>query len=1079
MKKFKIFLRLAVVLLAFTFALIPAMAQVPQALNYQAVARDASGHLIASHAVGLKIIIHQTSATGTIVYSETFSPTTNQFGLFTVSIGTGNPVTGTFSSIAWSSGNYWMQVQLDATGGTTYVDMGTSQLLSVPYALYAASSGTPGATGATGATGITGATGATGLLSNGTAAGNTSYWDGSQWVLNNNNIYNNGANVGIGTSSPASKLDLNGSIKITDGTEGKNKILTSDSTGKASWQKSDLSQLLSSFTPDFSCLNRVNTISTGLSPQSIVISGNYAYMVESNSNDLKIFDISTHATPVLISTTATGVVPNCVAVSGNYAYIVDRNTNDLIIFDISIPSAPVLQSTTATGTLPFGVAVSVNYACVVDNTSEDMKIFDVSNPAAPVLKSTTSTGSGSGPWSIAASGNYAFVVDFYFRDLKIFNISDPTAPVLTSTTATGNGPISVTVSGNYVYVTDLNDNDFRIYDISNPSAPVLKSTTSTGNSPWSITVEGNYAYTVNNADNNMQIFDISNPVAPVLKTTTSTGSGPISSAVSGNYAYVVDAASNDMMVFQLTCSPALVLNPLSQTISGNPLSNLWTLIGNSNITANNFIGTTNNSSLFFKVNGVKSGALDPAGPVFLGLYAGNTNTATTNTGIGSFTLPYNTTGNNNTASGYSSLYANTTGYNNTALGVGSLFSNTTASHNIAIGSSALFTQSFSNSNTPYLTNNVAVGDSALYFNQPTTATNGIQNIAIGSLALYSNTSGYYNIANGFKALYSNTTASGNIAIGVEALKNQSFSFGNVAYYSNNVAIGNLALYSNQPDAPGHGASNTAVGSASLYSNTTGYYNTANGVSALGSNTTGYYNTAVGVYSLFENTTGKCNTAVGYNSLYNNIAGSYNTTLGYNAYPVTGQAFSNYTSIGYYAGSSSSSNNSVEIGNSSVGWIGGQVGWSTYSDERIKDNIKSDVPGLAFISLLNPVTYNINIHRENDMVYKGKDSANWTSKYDIEKVKMTGFLAQQVAEAAKKSGYDFSGVHIPSDTTNGLYSLRYSDFVVPLVKAVQELNTKNEIQQTIITTQNTKIETLQHQIDKQQKEIDELKALIKK
>ena len=129
-----------------------------------------------------------------------------------------------------------------------------------------------------------------------------------------------------------------------------------------------------------------------------------------------------------------------------------------------------------------------------------------------------------------------------------------------------------------------------------------------------------------------------------------------------------------------------------------------------------------------------------------------------------------------------------------------------------------------------------------------------------------------------------------------------------------------------------------------------------------------------------------------------------------------------------------------------------------------------MPGLAFISLLTPVTYNLNIHRENDMVYKGtdKDKANWAEKYDIEKVRMTGFLEQQVAEAAKKSGYDFSGVRVPADSTNSLYSIRYSDFVVPLVKAVQELNGKNENQQTTIELQQTTIKT-------QQTEIDDLKT----
>jgi hypothetical protein len=129
---------------------------------------------------------------------------------------------------------------------------------------------------------------------------------------------------------------------------------------------------------------------------------------------------------------------------------------------------------------------------------------------------------------------------------------------------------------------------------------------------------------------------------------------------------------------------------------------------------------------------------------------------------------------------------------------------------------------------------------------------------------------------------------------------------------------------------------------------------------------------------------------------------------------------------------------VEIGNTSVSVIAGQVGFSTYSDERIKDNIQEDVPGLAFIGKLRPVTYNLNIHRENEMVHNNtrNDEAYWEGKYDIEKIKMTGFVAQDVERAAKEAGYDFSGVQKPANPDE-LYSLRYADFVVPLVKAVQE------------------------------------------
>ena len=150
-------------MLMFVFEL---KAQVPQAFNYQAVARNSSGNLLASQTISIKITIHQSSASGTVVYSETHgSVTTNQFGLFTINIGEGTPVSGTFSGVTWSSGDYWLQVQMDPLGGSSYTDMGTAKLLTVPFAMYAANAGTSGVTGPTGpagATGVAGVTGATG-----------------------------------------------------------------------------------------------------------------------------------------------------------------------------------------------------------------------------------------------------------------------------------------------------------------------------------------------------------------------------------------------------------------------------------------------------------------------------------------------------------------------------------------------------------------------------------------------------------------------------------------------------------------------------------------------------------------------------------------------------------------------------------------------------------------------------------------------------------------------------------------------------------------------------------------------------
>jgi hypothetical protein len=97
--------------------------------------------------------------------------------------------------------------------------------------------------------------------------------------------------------------------------------------------------------------------------------------------------------------------------------------------------------------------------------------------------------------------------------------------------------------------------------------------------------------------------------------------------------------------------------------------------------------------------------------------------------------------------------------------------------------------------------------------------------------------------------------------------------------------------------------------------------------------------------------------------------------------------------------------------------------------------------LSFITKLNPVTYNLNVHRENE-ICGINNTSEWQGKYDIEKITQTGFLAQEVEQAAKACNYDFNGVQAPAGTAK-LYSIQYAAFVMPLVKAVQELNATNE------------------------------------
>lgn len=112
-------------------------AQVPQALNYQAVARTAAGAPIANGNVGVKLSVLNGSPTGTVEYAETHTATTNSLGLFTLSIGQGTPQSGTFGAINWTSGAKYLKTEIDPAGGTAYTLSGTSPMQSVPYALYA------------------------------------------------------------------------------------------------------------------------------------------------------------------------------------------------------------------------------------------------------------------------------------------------------------------------------------------------------------------------------------------------------------------------------------------------------------------------------------------------------------------------------------------------------------------------------------------------------------------------------------------------------------------------------------------------------------------------------------------------------------------------------------------------------------------------------------------------------------------------------------------------------------------------------------------------------------------------------
>jgi hypothetical protein len=270
------------------------------------------------------------------------------------------------------------------------------------------------------------------------------------------------------------------------------------------------------------------------------------------------------------------------------------------------------------------------------------------------------------------------------------------------------------------------------------------------------------------------------------------------------------------------------------------------------------------------------------------------------------------------------------------------------------------------------------------------------------------------------------------------------------------------FYGSEAGASTTGTSNVATGYHSLWFNSSGNLNTSSGHEALNSNLTGSENVAVGCQSLYGNQSGSSNTVVGYRALFSNTSGGKNTAIG----KFAGQNIlnlSNTTTLGYNAQVSAS--NSIRIGDALVSSIGGQTSWSNFSDARIKTNIQENVPGLPFIQKLRPVTYQYDIHRQNALLGI-VDTAMWEGKYDIEKMTFSGFLAQEVEQAAQSLGYDFSGVDAPKND-KGLYGLRYAEFVVPMVKAIkeqqtqiEELRQENQAQKAQMTDLLTAFKTLQ-------------------
>ncbi|MBN1338668.1 MAG: tail fiber domain-containing protein [Bacteroidales bacterium] len=1123
MKTTKHLLKFAAVLFSMTI-----FAQTPQSFKYQTVVRDATGGAVQNQNVNLRFNIHDADASGLVVYSETHTVMTNQFGLVSLSIGGGMPVLGAFSSIDWGAGSKFLEVELDM--GSGYTSIGTSQLLSVPYALYSESTANVDDADADPANELQTlflagnelsiSDGNTVSLPSSGTGSRISDADGDTWV----DVERNGDNDSIVFTtfgmermviSHNGYVEVNGQM-IATGFQG-------DGSGLTGVPGDGLGDHTATEDLDMNNYHIINLVSptdandaaTKLYVDTQISLGgdNLGNHIATQNLELNGFRISNDGDNegIFINNDGkvgigTGTPSYALEVNGCLALDSSGATNRGVSLIEDVDEFGSTKGLTEhkifgpyDGDKGYPGALYIASGRSADNSRNDIILYNLGcSPDVPgnpgtnncnvpriwLMGDTVFTngklgiGTDNPDYPLHVMGDINFTGDLY-QDGVLFSGGGAGG----GWTVSGNDVYSA-VPGNVGIGTDTPDHKLQVQD------GYVKFDVWDGSDSYAQfgSINGGYVQLYLHDGDTQSVAIRSNWHTYFDGGNVGIGTKePGSTLEVAGHIWQSGTGGSTFLGYQAGESDDLSDNKNVavgyQALQANTTGNDNCAIGFMSM-PDNTTGENNIAYGFASLYENTEGSGNSAGG-YRSLYANTT--GNDNAAYGNRSLYSNTTGSSNIAIGLRSLYHNTDRSNliaigdsalfnngldasysyhstyNTAIGSKALFSNTTGSSNTAIGSHALF------SNTTGL-NNTAIGKSSLYRNMTGVSntafgnsslqenTNGLCNTASGYSALNLNTTGNYNTAHGHSALKDNVTGDNNTAIGHQALYsnnsgNSNVAVGKKALYSsenrsNLVAIGDSALYNNGLGVTMwyHATNNTALGSKALYANTVGDENTASGYHALYANEDGYFNSAFGSFALDNNVSGICNAAFGSHVMTNNVSGSYNTALGYFSF-TTANNYSNSAAIGYNAYITAS--NQVRLGNTSVASIGGYANWTNISDERFKRNIRQNVPGLQFIMKLEPVTYQLDVEKLDDFLGCGNRE---NSRGDDELIKksarkkaaeiQTGFIAQDVERAANEIGFDFSGIDKP-ENENDHYGIRYAEFVMPLVKAVQELAAENQ------------------------------------
>ncbi len=836
-------------------------------LNFQGVARNPSGVILASQNISLRFSVLNTSASGTAEYIETRIVATNGQGVFSLVIGDGvtsaSVQLGSYASINWKILPKFLKVELDPNAGNNFFTMGVTQLQTVPYSnysQYAASAGSIDATNILGLIPV--ARGGTGVSDLSTLKS----------ILELENVNNT--------------LDINKPISLATQNSLNNKLAISDSLIVYITP----TQLKNSSIDTTYLSNRINLKieKADLNDRLILKenASNKSTAVDlggANSSD-DLFPTQ-KAIKTYIDTNSLAIqniLNNKLAIADSLiVYITPTQLKNSSIDTTYLSNRINLKVDNADLNAILGLKENVsNKSSAIDlggaNASDDLY------PSQKAVKTYIVANASAG--SIADGGITSIkLADGAIIDSKV-NFTSPnlgTPMVLIGTNITGTA-LGLSIGGNAGTATNAN------YATNAGNASTV---TTNANLSGVVTSVGNLTSIADGVINNAMLSGniaasklVGNDISNVGTITTGTWSGTLIavdkggtgvSSTTANFVFAGPSSQNGAPSFRNLTSSDIPPN-LTGYIQSAPSGTQ---------------SATINISGSLIADGIKMYAGDNS---LLNLSVGvdaleSITTGRSNSAIGRDALKYNQNGSYNNAFGIRALYWNVSGINNSAFGSFTLADNYGGNYNSAFGTRAL--------QKNYSSSNNAFGSNSLYANL-----SGYSNNAFGTNTLSNNTTGINNSAFGDQSMLYNSTGSANSAFGAGAMLNNTFS-------NYNSAFGAAALYSNTL-----GSTNSAFGNKSLYATTNGYDNTAMGSQSAYSNTEGIGNTSVGLTSLYNTTIGNGNSAFGKNALNTNVSGNYNLAIGFGA-DVDAGAYTNAIAIGYNAIVNSS--NKIQLGNSNI------------------------------------------------------------------------------------------------------------------------------------------------------------------